>query len=206
MAGHNDGPGLPLSDDEVRFIGWQLTDGHTNPHNQAIVIAQSSRSRHNGDIKSVLDGCGFGYRVYRHKRSGRFAKYADSLTYVIAWGSPRGANVGKRGWKHLAKYFLSPLRVSLRDISQRQLGVLLEAMNLGDGCKRKAISWTPRTYTLCMGNHKCLADELQALLIQKDTAAISERRSSAPTGTRVSPSRNTSCISAARRKPPSVAR
>jgi hypothetical protein len=167
IAGENDSPGLPLSDDELRFIGWQLTDGHTNPHNQAIVIAQSSGSPHNGDIKSVLDGCGFGYRVYRHKRRGRFAKYADGLTYVIPWGSPRGPNAGKRGWKHLAKYFLWPLRVALRDISQRQLGVLLSAMNLGDGCKQKTVSWIPRTYRLCLGDHKCLADELQALLIQR---------------------------------------
>ena len=167
VAGENDGPGLPLSDDEIRFIGWQLTDGHTNPHNQAIVIAQSSRSPHNGDIKSMLEGCGFGYRVYRRERKGRFAQYADNLTYVIPFGNPRGGNKGKRGWKHLARFFLSPLRVSLRDISHRQLGILLEAMNLGDGCKRKNLSWTSRTVTLCLGEHKHFADELQALLIQR---------------------------------------
>ena len=167
VAGENDGPGLPLSDDELRFIGWQLTDGHTNPHNAAIIIAQSVNSPYHGDIRSMLDGCGMGYRTYRHKRQGRFAKYADNMTYVIPFGKPRGVNKGKRGWGHLAQYFLTPLRVSLRDISQQQMGVLLEAMNLGDGCKRKTVSWTPRTITLCLGEHKSFADELQALLIQR---------------------------------------
>ena len=138
-----------------------------NPHNQAIVIVQSSQSPYNDDIRSVLDGCGFGYRVYRHKRRGRFAQYADNLTYVVPFGNPRGGNKGKKGWRHLARFFLSPLRVSLRDISQRQLGVLLEAMNLGDGCKRKNLPWTSKTITLCLGEHKHFADELQALLIQR---------------------------------------
>lgn len=185
VAGVNDGPGLPLSDDELRFIGWQLTDGHTNPSNQTIGIAQSSGSPCNDQIRSTLDGCGFGYRVYRHKRQGSLAKYPDGLTYVIPYGEPRGKNKGKKGWKHLARFFLSPLRVSLRDISQRQLGVLLEAMNLGDGWKPKNLPWKRKTISLCIGEHKQLADEFQALLIQRGyrcNMRIQRRRTTWHTG------------------------
>ena len=167
IAGNNDGPGVPLSDDELRFVGWVFTDGHVNPHNATIVIAQSANSPYHDDIRSMLDGCGMGYRTYRHKRQGRFAKYADNITYVIPFGKPRGVNKGKRGWGHLAQYFLAPLRVSLRDISQQQLGVMLEAMNLGDGWKPRNITWTQRTFHLCMGEHRYLSDELQQLLIQR---------------------------------------
>ncbi len=167
VAGDNDGPGLPVSDDELRFIGWQITDGYTNPHNQTITISQSADSPHNTAIVSMLEGCGFGYRTYRQKRQGVLARYADNLAYVVPYGTPRGGNSARRGWHHLARFFLTPLRVSLRDISQRQLGVLLSAMELGDGRKPKTISWTRRTITLCLGEHKHLADELQALLIQR---------------------------------------
>lgn len=167
IAGQNEGPGLPLSDDEIRFVGWALTDGYTNASNQTVVISQSATSPHNEAIRSMLDGCGFGYRVYRRRRKGRLARYADGVQYVIPYGHPRGTNAGRRGWSHLALYLLQPVSVSLAHISQRQLGVLLEAMNLANGSKRRNPGYRTRTQSISVGNHRFLADQLQSLLIRR---------------------------------------
>lgn len=165
VAGTGDGPGLPLTDDELRFLGWFFTDGHRNPANNTIAIAQSAASPHLAAIEATLRGCGFGYRVYRHARTGKLTGYPDGLLFVIPYGKPRGQSRHLRGWRRLADYFNRPLLETLSPISRRQLGIVLEAMNLGDGRKPRNLPYSKRTFDLCIGNHKFLADQLQALFI-----------------------------------------
>ncbi|MBA3709958.1 MAG: hypothetical protein H0W83_14200, partial [Planctomycetes bacterium] len=167
IAGVNDGPGISLNDDELRFLGWLLTDGHRNPHNNAVVIAQSAASPYLENIEDMLRGCGFGFRRYQQKRAGKLAKYPDAVTYVVPYGKPRGSNRHLRGWSDLAPYLDRPILDSLANISQRQVEILLEAMNLGDGHKSQKITWTRRTRAICIGEHRFLADQLQSLLIQR---------------------------------------
>jgi hypothetical protein len=167
VAGSNDGPGLPLSDDEIRFIGWALTDGYTDNTHLTIVISQSVASQHNEAIRSMLEGCGFGYRVYRRPRKGALSRYADGLQYVIPFGKPRGKNAGRRGWSDLAPYLLQPVCRSLAEISQRQVGVLLEAMNLANGSKPRCLEYAKRTMSISVGSHRFLADQLQSLLVRR---------------------------------------
>jgi hypothetical protein len=157
--------GLPLTDDELRFLGWFFTDGYRNPANSTVVISQSLSSPYRQDIEDALRGCGFGYRVYRIPRTKRQAKYADILQFVVPYGKPRGDKKGLRGWKDLARYFNGPLIQTLGYISRRQLRVLLEAMNLGDGKKHESKGWKRRTFELCLGEHKFMADQFQALFI-----------------------------------------
>ncbi len=181
IAGSNDGPGLPLSDDEIRFLGWAMTDGHYNPHNNAVVICQSAASPHNKAIVSMLEGCGFGYRVYRRARTGKTAGYADAVQYVVPYGKPRGVNAGKRGWRHLSKYFWNTIAESMEDISHCQLQIMLDAMNLADGSKPRNLSWTPRTQHIAIGPHQFLADQLQSLLIRRGFRCnISRQRTKSP--------------------------
>jgi hypothetical protein len=167
IAGSVDGPGVALSDDELRFIGWMLTDGHRNPSNNAIIIAQSSESPYLRDIEATLQGCGFGYRRYQYNRRDRFAKYPPIVQFCVPYGQPRGVNRGLKGWKHLAEYFDRPILETLGAISKKQIRVLLHAMNLGDGSKPKHLNWNKKTMDLCMGEHKFLVDQLQALLISR---------------------------------------
>src|SRR5690606_39233226 len=141
------------------------TDGHRNPANNAVNISQSAESPHHGAIRSALDGCGFGYSVSRIPRTGQFSRYADNIVYTIPYGKPRGARSHLRGWGALAGYLNQPLLRSLTSISRRQLGILLNAMSLGDGWMPRNLAWTPRTITLCLGDSKFLADQLQILCI-----------------------------------------
>ena len=54
----------------------------------------------------------------------------------------------------------------MKGISQRQIDILLESMNFANGSKQKTITWKPRGYTICFGDHKFLVDEFQSLMIQ----------------------------------------
>jgi hypothetical protein len=167
VAGRGNGRGVPLSNDELRFIGWMLTDGYVHKRSKKAVITQSSQSPWLRRIHTTLKGCGFGYHVYRHRRKGHLAKYPDAFQFVIPFGQPRGKNRNLTGWGKLERYLTRPLTETLIDASKKQLRVLLEAMYLGDGLKWRTLPWRCRTITLCLGDNKNLADDLQALLIQR---------------------------------------
>jgi superfamily II DNA or RNA helicase len=167
VAGIGDGPGLPLSDDEIHFLGWFLTDGYLNPKLNTIDITQSVNGLFVDEIRRVLEGCGFGYGEYRQKRKGEFAKYSDGLHFVIPFGKPRGTRSGLRGWSHLMPYVTRPVAESLANISMRQLGLMLESMNQANGAKPQAIDWKPRGYSISLGGNRFLADNMQALLVQR---------------------------------------
>jgi hypothetical protein len=181
IAGSGEGPGLPLTDDELRLLGWYFTDGHRHPANNTIIITQSAASPHVPAIEAMLRGCGLGYRVYRRARTGAQSGYADGLQFVIPHGQPRGINRHLRGWRHLSAYFGRPLLETLAPISRRQLRVMLEAMNLADGCKPRTLKWCKRTMDLCIGEHKFLADQLQAVCILRGfrcNIAVQRRKTS----------------------------
>lgn len=167
VCGNTKRNGIKLTDDEIRFIGWMLTDGCFNPKNMLASISQSVASAFNKNIEAMLKGCGMGYRKYRYKHKGDLAKYADSYRYEIPFGQPRGENQHLRGWGYLFDFLQGDICKNFFDANEHQIEVLLEAMNQANGRKLKNVDWTPKGYTLCMGNHKYLADRLQALLVQR---------------------------------------
>jgi hypothetical protein len=166
VAGCGEGCGVPLSNDELRFIGWMLTDGYVHKRSKKAIITQSSKSPWLRHIRAMLRGCGFGYRVYRQRRKGHLAKYPDALQFVVPFGQPKGKNRALTGWGKLERYLTRPLTETLINASRKQLRVLLKAMYLGDGMKKRTFR-TSHTITLCLGIDKALADDLQALLIQR---------------------------------------
>ena len=71
VAGHMAFKGVPLTDAEIAFIGWVMTDGTVNKHNHAIAISQSS---HHADycqeIEQCIVECGFKFGKHVCKRQG----------------------------------------------------------------------------------------------------------------------------------------
>lgn len=165
-ANYDGGNGLPLSDDEIRFIGWTLTDGSISKHDFSVTITQSVNSPCNDAIVSMLEGCGFAYRRYRRKYKGDLAKYADNYRYYVTFQNPRGENKGKQGWCKLFAYLTTRFSDAMHGISQHQIEILLEAMNLANGKKCKTLSWIPRGYTISFGDNKFFADDFQSVMIQ----------------------------------------
>ena len=59
--------GVPLTDQELRFLGLFLSDGSTN--RRSVTIYQAAKQPWNADIAEILDGCGFRWK--RYKRRGK---------------------------------------------------------------------------------------------------------------------------------------
>lgn len=168
-----DEPGVPLTDDELRFLGLFMTDGTFNPANNAITIYQSERYLEVIQyIERTLQGCGF---KYGHRVTGgdvAFGKVRehDIHRFTISKGVPRGRDREKRGWGELEEYVSKDFPECLLACSRRQLDVLLEAIHYGDGQKNQPEGWTRRSYSISTGN-RAFAERLQALCVTRGLAA-----------------------------------
>jgi hypothetical protein len=186
VAGYLATRGVSLTDDELRVLGWFLTDGTLG--NGTISFSQSSGSKHLKDLKQALDGANLAYGVSvqpaskagKPGRTGvvssQFNRNHDGHVYTV----PRFAKRGDRkrtGWYKLAPYLDKNLSPLLFDISRRQLSVLLKAINWGDGVKRTGRE-ADRTYHIGTAN-KIFADRLQHLCITRGFRAniVTTRRS-----------------------------
>ncbi|MCL2623488.1 MAG: DEAD/DEAH box helicase [Planctomycetaceae bacterium] len=166
VAGHGDlfTSEAGLSDAEVAFLGWYLTDGYRNHHTNTITISQSVAKFYN-EIQRVLTECGFGFRTYRQKRKGKLEHYQDNLLFVVPHGSPRCEQAGKTGWEHLAEWIDKDVPAIYDTLSKRQFKILLQAMDLANGRHRKTLDYVSRTMTINLGCRQRLADRIQQLAI-----------------------------------------
>lgn len=167
VAGLLDAPGLPLTDYEIAFLGWFLSDGTLSRANNAIAIAQQDGSPQHEHIVATLQGCGFRYGTTRTQRGNG---YADLIRYRVSFGDARVPNgTGARGWNRLTAWIApgKTITQAYDDISREQLIVLLDALNRGDGSKRRNLAWTPRTMAITCGLNRDMADRLQALCVTR---------------------------------------
>ncbi len=171
ISGLMNTPGVRLTDHEIRLIGWFLSDGCINKSNNALVISQSlskPRSFHDS-IEDSIRGSGLKFTIYKRRRKGRWAGYADSIDYIISKGQPRGTDKHLRGWGHLESYMDKDLADELlSSMTDKQVAVLLEAMNMGDGRTSPPSDGYPRkTMSITTGCNEQLADRLQWLCVTR---------------------------------------
>jgi superfamily II DNA or RNA helicase len=168
IAGYEKAEGVPLTDDEIRFVGWFVTDGTRDYKTNRITICQSEHQQYNQDIVKCLEGCGFKYSISRSEygEGNLYKANSASLRYNISHGNPRGTNKDLRGWADLEDYLDKNLSLSMENLDRRQLGVFLEAVHLGDGHKQNGQSWTQRSYHISTGN-LLFAERLQSLCVRR---------------------------------------
>lgn len=168
VSGIERSDGVPITDDELRFIGWFMTDGTMNKVTKQIIISQAENQPYNADIEKCLIGCGFKYRKSIVMRTNtNFANAQNCYKYTVSYGKPRGTHKDKRGWSSLERYIDKNFSPALEPMSPRQMSVILEAINLGDGLKGTAgVYWTRRTYSICSAR-KCFVDRLQSLCVRR---------------------------------------
>lgn len=166
VAGIQDAAGLPLTDAEIRFIGWVMTDGTINKKNGAIYIYQAEHQPYRVDIEKCLNDCGFKFGVDIRQPISQYNATSKRYCYSVSKGAPRGVGKHLRGWGDLEPFISKDLSPRMEDINNRQLGVLLEAMHLGDGAKQIGQAWTRRSYHISTGN-KTMADRLQSLCVRR---------------------------------------
>jgi hypothetical protein len=169
-AGQEQVGGLPLTDHEIRFIAWVMTDGSINPLNGQIRISQAEHQPYHEQIENTLKGCGFKYGIYRQFGKSNFRRRSAMLTYTISKGQPRGRDSHLSGWERLEPYLSKDFSPLLDGLSAAQLAVFLETINFADGFKQhvayvsKGRAWTRRGYCIIDGNGS-FADRLQSLCV-----------------------------------------
>ena len=166
VAGLQAAPGVPLTDDELRFIGWVMTDGTINKATKQITITLAEHQPTHEMLRSCLEGCGFKYRVHRVRGGTPHQETSDRLLYTVSFGQPRKEDKHLSGWGRLGPYVDKGLSPLLEAMTPAQLGVLLEAIHLGDGSKQLSQSWTRRTYHIATGN-LLFAERLQSLCVRR---------------------------------------
>lgn len=182
IAGIQDVSDAPLTDDEIRFLGWFMTDGTLSPSVGQVTIIQAEHQPMNEDIVSMLQGCGFKYSVYRSEHSTQFERRSATLRYAVSKGQPRGRDKHLRGWGDLEDWLMKVPGEIYESLSCRQLAVLLEAIHLGDGAKQNGQTWTRRSYHITSGR-KDFCDRLQSLAVRRGFKCNVAERSTPAGGT-----------------------
>ncbi|MCK9327248.1 MAG: hypothetical protein M0P69_17280, partial [Bacteroidales bacterium] len=174
VSGYANFPGVPLTDAELRFIGWVMTDGTINKHNNAITITQGEHQPWLEDIETCIKECGFKYNRFERERSSQYKSNSKCIVWTISKGKPRGRDTHLSGWEKLENYISKDFHENLFDMTEQQFDVLLQAIHLGDGSKQDGQEWTRRSYHINTGNH-IFAERLQIMgILRGYKANISE--------------------------------
>ena len=171
-AGFTNNNGVPLSDDELRFIGWVLTDGNINKITQHITISQGEHQPWNDNIERCLKGCGFKYSKTIRDRNTQFNQTSKCVSYYISKGKPRGKDKHLRGWERLEGYLDKDISLELLTMNQRQFSIFLETIHFGDGNKQLGQNWTRRSYHISSARRQFI-DNLQILCVLNGYASHS---------------------------------
>lgn len=122
-------PGLPLSDDDLRFVAWFMTDGGFV--DRYVAISQTVH-KHADRIRSLLTRLGFDFlERTRDPGAGSYPNAQPCVEFRVPKGT--GSNV-RRGWfERFAEYLDKNVSPSLHAMTPAQFLVLWEEMLLGDG-------------------------------------------------------------------------
>jgi superfamily II DNA or RNA helicase len=154
-----DVPPAPLSDSELGFIGWYLTDGCMDSARIRIYQSQSSPKLHHDHIRECIEGCGFRYSVTTRTRPSPLLDHPSvEVSYNVSSGRK-----SQGGWDKLTPWLDKSFPDIFNTLTRRQFGVLLYAMNLGDGCKDKR---PQNTLRLAVGNEET-ANRIQSLAVRR---------------------------------------
>lgn len=166
VSGQGKFRGVPLSDSELSFIGWVMSDGTINPKNGQITITQGEHQPWLEEIQKTIDGCNFKYNRFKRKRDTQYKSNSDAIVWTISKGKPRATHKNRRGWGDIEPYLSKDLSEKLSDMTERQFDILVKALHLGDGSKQMGQDWTRRSYHISTGN-KVFAERLQIMAITR---------------------------------------
>jgi hypothetical protein len=173
VAGFEQTQGVPLTDDELIFIGLFMTDGNLSRGNNAISLFQSDRYP---DIirliQDTLKACNFRNHHSVHSRPSNFGPRRYPMNrWAISYGMPRKKSERHMtDWARLEPYVDKELSPLLEKCTKQQLHKLLHGMWAGDGSKVLSHEYTHRynDKTITIGTRrKIAADRIQALCVRR---------------------------------------
>ncbi len=184
VSGLGDFSGTGLSQPEIDFIGWYLTDGGMNKKTHGITISQSIKKlKHIEHIRNTIIACGFKFREYVWERKNVPITHNDIVRFDISKGKPRSTDKHLEGWIRLEKWLDKSIPDCFNNMTREEFGRLLQTINLGDGSNQHVYKdgHTKRSLTITCGDNETMADRLQEMCIvrgfrcNKATAQYSDR-------------------------------
>lgn len=196
------GPDALSDDDEIAAYDLETEEVSWSP-----VLSRVDRPLGDGEQMYALESPSTslrvtgGHRMVVAKRSGAAHRWSgwslqeaqDVAAHGDTWRLPVAGNEKVGGVPltddelRFIGWFLEPFiskdwPEALDAIDRRQLGVLLEAMHLGDGAKQGGQTWTRRSYHLAMGLNRTLSERLQAICVRRGyRASLAEAETGALT-------------------------
>lgn len=159
--------GSGLTDSELIFLGWFLSDGTHNRSNNTVSISQSSDPSREwlcDNIREVMTACKFKFGEYKSKRTGIWEKYADGIQFIVSYDiSKKDKLKGLRGWKDLEPWIDKSMGKIYDTLNVRELKLIIRGLYLGDGSKNAKITWVSHTTTITTGDNLIMCDRLQEL-------------------------------------------
>ena len=167
VAGKQHAKGVPLTDDEIRFLGWFCTDGSFNPLSGTLTVCQNENSPFKDEIEHCLTSCGFHFTVNKITKNSQWKRSAPLLRFCVPKFGPKAPGYLKsnKGWNRLAQYLDKDLSPLLEDMDERQLALFLEAVDMGDGSTDSG-NFVQATYRITSGR-RAFVDRLQSLCVRR---------------------------------------
>lgn len=122
---------LPITDDEIRFIAWFLTDGGFPGRKRTIQISQA-KPLGIKRIHELLDRLRYTYSEYYRINHKGFWK-GNGIGKLTLFCIPKGVWKNKKGWIKLEKYLTKKYSNDLIGMSSRQFKIFWEELLWGDG-------------------------------------------------------------------------
>lgn len=128
----HDLPGIPLTDDELKFIAWFMTDGGFDGKG-GVAISQA-KPIYRKEIRELLGRLGLSFRSrMRHHTKG----YASSRALPLEeFSIPKGTHSGtlkRNGWFRFAPYLDKNVSPLLHSMSREQFRIFWNELLKGDG-------------------------------------------------------------------------
>jgi hypothetical protein len=170
VAGEQQGVGVPLTRDDLIFLGLFMSDGNLSRGNNVISIFQSDKYPEIVDLcHSTLAACGFRFKHSKHNRPTNFGERNYSLNrWAISYGKRKDGGL-YRGWIELERFVGKSFPSALNDMTAEQLQHFLLGLWAGDGMKTKGTyeydRYTPGTMTIASNPEA--ASKIQALCVRR---------------------------------------
>lgn len=153
-----------MTDDQLRVLGWFVTDGSFNPKRGQLTFSQAKASPFNDELRAALRGAGLHWTECEQMTQSNFIRRSPLIRYTVPRFGAKKRSTPGNGWQTLAPWIDKNLAPGLMSMTEHQLGVFLEAVHMGDGAKMANVSWTRRGYSISCGN-RTFADRLQILCV-----------------------------------------
>lgn len=171
IAGLQEATGVPLTDDELIFVGLFMTDG--NLSNGTISIFQSEKYPEIVELcERTVQRCGFrAGRSFITTPSNFGPRKYPLRKWCVSKGRPqKKTDRHLRGWGALEQYISKDFAPALDDMTREQLKHFLHGLWAGNGAKTVGTHaydrYTPGTRTISFG-YKLAAERIQALCVRR---------------------------------------